>query len=418
MKNLTRRQLLKLGTAAGILGSGFSTAGILSANTSPSFKGREIAQAGNQIKNTEMKLNQSKVDELSKSFEKMIKDGLHPGAQLCVFYQGEPVIELASGLVSPGGRPVTNQTLYQIRSTTKTLSTIVMLMLYEKNRFAFEDPVAKHWPEFGKNGKQSITIAHIMSHSAGIPDGPMIPPDKLGDRKAVAAAVETMKPIWTPGTDNGYHAATFGWVLDELVYRWEGRNISRFLAEEVIKPLGLKNIFIGLPAQEFPRMAKMFVEGGVRERQDTRARFSDFLNTPEGMGLPLAWVGGVSTARDLAYLMNILAYEGTFASRTFFTGKTQEKATHPQNPPEVNDRRLTLPVRWGLGFMVGTTPRIYGDRPNPRVVGHAGGSACIAWADPDLKLTVAFLSNRMTGLNIAFDRFGEIANRVHACLKI
>ena len=385
---------------------------------SPSFKDRDLIQPGNQIKITEMKLNSSKLNELTLSFEKMIKDGLHPGAQLCVYYQGQPVIELAGGLDSPGGRPVTNQTLYQIRSTTKALATIAMLMLYEKHRFAFEDPVAKYWPEFGARGKQSITIAQVMSHSAGIPDGPMIPPDKMGDRKAIAAAVEALEPIWTPGTANGYHAATFGWILDELVYRWEGRNISRFMDEEVIKPLGLKNIFIGLPPREFPRMAKMFVEGGVRERQDTRARFSDFLNTPEGMSLPLAWVGGVATAGDLAYLMNILAYEGTFSSRTFFTKQTQEKATRPQNPPEVNDRRLTLPIRWGLGFMLGTTPRIYGDRLNPRVVGHAGGSACIAWADPDLRLTVAFLTNKMTGMNIAFDRYREIGNKVYECLKV
>lgn len=385
---------------------------------SPSFKDRDPIQTGNQNKITEMKLNASKVKELTQSFEKMIKDGLHPGAQLCVCCQGQPVIELAGGLDSPGGRPVTDQTLYQIRSTTKALATIAMLMLYEKHRFAFEDPVARYWPEFGARGKQSITIAQVMSHSAGIPDGPMIPPDKMGDRKAIAAAVAAMDPIWPPGTANGYHAATFGWILDELVYRWEGRNISRFVAEEVIKPLGLKNIFIGLPPREFPRMAKMFVEGGVRERQDTRARFSDFLNTPEGMSLPLAWVGGVATAGDLAYLMNILAYEGTFASRTFFTKETQAKATRPQNPPEVNDRRLTLPIRWGLGFMLGTTPRIYGDRLNPRVVGHAGGSACIAWADPDLRLSAAFLTNKMTGMNIAFDRYREIANKVYECIKI
>lgn len=387
-------------------------------NPSSSFKDRDLIKTVNQNKISEMKLNSSKLNELSRSFEKMIKDGLHPGAQLSVYYQGQPVIELAGGLDSPGGRPVTNQTLYQIRSTTKALATIAMLMLYEKHRFAFEDPVAKHWPEFGAKGKQSITIAQVMSHSAGIPDGPMIAPDKMGDRRAIAAAVEALEPIWTPGTANGYHAATFGWILDELVYRWEGRNISRFVDEEVIKPLGLKNIFIGLPPREFPRMAKMFVEGGVRERQDTRARFSDFLNTPEGMSLPLAWVGGVATAGDLACLMNVLAYEGTFASRTFFNQQTQEKATRPQNPPEINDRRLTLPIRWGLGFMLGTTPRIYGDRLNPRVVGHAGGSACIAWADPDQRLSVAFLSNKMAGMNVAFDRYREIGNKVYECVKI
>ena len=418
MEKLSRRRFLCLGAASGLLALEFPARLGLGADNSSLRREQEMSQTLNQRKKFEGKISQSKVNELTLSFEKMIKDGLHPGAQLCVFYQGEPVIELAGGLDSPGGRPVTDQTLYQIRSTTKALATIAMLMLYEKHRFAFEDPVAKYWPEFGAKGKQSITIAQVMSHSAGIPDGPMIPPDKMGDRKAVAAAVEALEPIWTPGTANGYHAATFGWVLDELVYRWEGRNISRFMDEEVIKPLGLKNIFIGLPPREFPRMAKMFVEGGVRERQDTRARFSDFLNTPEGMGLPLAWVGGVATARDLANLMNILAYEGTFSSRTFFTKQTQEKATRPLNPPEVNDRRLTLPVRWGLGFMLGTTPRIYGDRLNPRVVGHAGGSACIAWADPDLRLSVAFLSNRMTGLSIAFDRYREIGNKVYECLIV
>ena len=203
----------------------------------------------NQKKKSGVKINSAKVSELSRVFEKMIEDGLHPGAQLCVYHRGEPVIDLAGGLDSPGGRPVTTQTLYQIRSTTKALATIAMLMLFEKGRFSFEDPVAKHWPEFGAKGKQSITIAHIMSHSAGIPDGPPIPPDKMGDRKAIAAAVEAMEPIWKPGSANGYHAATFGWVLDELVYRWERRNISRFMDEEVIKPLGLKNIFIGLPPQ-------------------------------------------------------------------------------------------------------------------------------------------------------------------------
>jgi CubicO group peptidase (beta-lactamase class C family) len=418
MSILNRRQLLKLGATSAILSLGIPAPYCLGTDHSSSKIDQNMTQAENQIKIPAMKLNPSKLNDLTESFEKMIKDGLHPGAQLCVYYLGEPVIELVGGLDSPGGRPVTPQTLYQIRSTTKALTTIAMLILFEKHRFAFEDPVAKYWPAFGNNGKQAITIAHIMSHSAGIPDGPMIPPDKMGDRKAVAAAVEAMKPIWTPGTANGYHAATFGWVLDELVYRWEGRNISRFIDEEVIKPLGLKDIFIGLPPREFPRMAKMFVEGGVRERQDTRARFSDFLNTPEGMGLPLAWVGGVSTARDLAYLMNILAYEGTFASRTFFTKQTQEKATQPQNPPEVNDRRLTLPIRWGLGFILGTTPRVYGDRLNPRVVGHAGGSACLAWSDPDLKLSVAFLTNKMTDMNTTFERFRLIGNKVYGCLNV
>ena len=415
MHDLTRRQFIKLGTAFGGLALGLPFIGCTHTNHSFIKKDREMSKNGNQSETGSV--NPAKLSELNQLFEKMIKDGLHPGAQLSVYLQGKLLIDLAGGLDAPGGRSITTETLYQIRSATKALATIAMMMIYEKGRFDFEDPVVKHWPEFGANGKQSITIAQVMSHSAGIPDGPMIPANKMGDRAYVAAAVEAMKPIWKPGSANGYHSATFGWVLDELVYRWEGRNISRFVDEEVIRPLGLKNIFIGLPPREFPRMAKMIVQEGVRQRQNMRARFSDFLNTPEGMSLPLAWVGGVATARDLTFLMNILAYEGTFANKTFFSRQTQKLFTKPRNKSGTIDRRLMMPVSWGLGFMVGTTPRIYGDRLNPRVVGHAGGSACIAWADPDLKLSVAFLTNKMTDMDTAWERYRMIANKVYECLS-
>lgn len=416
MKDLNRRQFIKIAASGAVaLGLPICCAGM---NQSTNKKDQEMPRDRNAKKNLEGRVDSIKLNELNQLFEKMIEEGLHPGAQLCVYHQGEPLINLAAGLDSPGGRPVTTETLYQIRSTTKALTAIAMMMIYEKGRFDYEDRVAEHWPEFGAHGKESITIAHIMSHSAGIPDGPMIPAAKMGDRNAVRAAVEAMKPIWPPGTANGYHAATYGWVLDELVYRWEGRNISRFMAEEVITPLGLKNIFIGLPPEEFPRMARMIVQEGVRQRQDTRARFSDFLNTPAGMSLPLAWVGGVATAGNLAYLMNLPAYEGAFADKKFFSPQTQEKVSRPRNKPDTIDRRLMLPISWGLGFMLGTTPRLYGDRLNPRVIGHAGGSACIAWVDPDLKLSVAFLTNKMTDMDTAWERYRMIGNKVYECLSV
>ena len=116
--------------------------------------------------------------------------------------------------------------------------------------------------------------------------------------------------------------------------------------------------------------------------------------------------------------MNIPAYEGNFTGRTFFSKKTQEKVSRPQNKPGTIDRRLRLPISWGLGFMLGTTPRIYGDRLNPRVLGHAGGSACIAWADPDAKLSVAFLTNKMIDMDTAWERYRLISNKIYECLSI
>ncbi len=365
-----------------------------------------------------VKVDPKELDELARLFSDMLKEGLHPGAQLALYRHGELVIELAGGMDGPPGNPVTTETLFQIRSTTKALATIVMLILHDHRRFSFEDTVAKHWPNFGQNGKELITIAQIMSHQASIPDGPLVPDEKLGDRAAVAAAIEATEPIWPPGSANGYHSRSFGWVLDELMYRWEGCTVSQFLKTVVTRPLGIGEVYIGLPEEEFPRMAKMVVEDRVRKEQPTRARFSDFLNTYEGIRLPLSWVGGVAKARDLANLMNLLAYEGNLNSSTYFSKETQKLASAPSNEASVVDRRLQWPMRWGLGFILGDTPHIYGTPPHPRAVGHAGGSgAAVAWADPDQRLAVAFLCNRMLGGTHKWERFKRIGDRVYAAMK-
>jgi CubicO group peptidase (beta-lactamase class C family) len=272
--------------------------------------------------------------------------------------------------------------------------------------------VAKHWPEFGANGKEKITIAHIMSHRAGIPDGPAIPPDKLGDRAAVAAAVAAMKPVWEPGTATGYHAATIGWVVDELVHRWEGKPLHEVLQAEILDPLGVHDVYLGLPREEYPRMAHMVVQDRVREHQPARARTSDFINTYEGVRLPLSWVMGVATARGLAHVMNILAYEGTFGGRIFFSPETQMLASTPTNEPGEIDLRVQYPTRWGLGFILGDTPDMYGTQPRPRAVGHGGGSAVVAWADPDQRLAVAFVCNHMvSGVMVEGKRVGGSTER-------
>ncbi len=330
-------------------------------------------------------------------FNQMIEEGLHPGAQLAVYHNGKLLLELAGGAMTPGGRPVTTETLFQIRSTTKALTTMVMMQAYERGRFEFDDPVARHWPEFAANGKGKITIAQILSHRAGIPDGPAMAADKFGQRQTVADAVAAMKPIWEPGSKNGYHAATIGWVCDELLYRWEGKAAPELLQRDVFDPLDLKNIFVGLPREQYARMARMDVYPEVREKQPERARFSDVLNTVAGIGLPLSWVAGVATARDLGRLMCVLADEGSFEGRCYFKPETQALMTRPTNAEGEVDQRLMAPVRWGLGFLLGAERSSFTTMPHPRAVGHSGGSASVAWADPEKRLAVAFLCNRMQG---------------------
>lgn len=380
--------------------------------------GRAVAAQPGSVRNQDDQMadrhgfRREGLDKVAAVFDEMLADGVHPGGQLAIYRGGDLVLELAGGVERPGGRAVTPSTLYQIRSTTKALTTMVMMQAYERGRFKFSDPVAKHWPEFAANGKGAITIAHVLSHQAGIPDGPVIPYAEMGNRRAVTQAVEAMTPVWPPGTANGYHAATIGWVSDELLRRWEGRGAGELLVRDILEPLGVDDVYVGMPRSEFPRMAKMVVEDGVRRRQPSRAQFSDFLNA-EGVGLPLAWVAGVANARSLGRVMCLPALRGEVAGRRYYAPETQAIVTAPTNPPGRNDLRLQQPIRWGMGFIVGDTPDMYGSTPRPKTIGHAGGGANIVWGDPEAKLAVAFLCNRMLNGAEANQRYRKLGDAIY-----
>ena len=142
----------------------------------------------------------------------------------------------------------------------------------------------------------------------------------------------------------------------------------------------------------------------------------DQLNTRIGISLPLAAANGVGTARSLAGLMNVLAFEGAYQGRIFFSTETLKLAGTPTNEPKEMDRRILWPVRWGLGFILGDTPHLYGRSVHPRAIGHAGGSANVAWADPERRLAVAFLCNRMLGGFKSWDRYFRVGKQMYAAV--
>ncbi|MFC1645756.1 serine hydrolase [Candidatus Omnitrophota bacterium] len=397
-----------------------------------------------EVSNSEI-INQEGYKKLKNEFRSMIEEGLHPGAQLAVYYDGELVIHLAGGVKGidgkkimtsaellewhasdnkgPGHEPVTFNTLYQIRSVTKIMATLVMMMFHDQGRLNFDDRVAKHWPEFAQNGKENITIAHILSHRAGIPFlshsllvETKVPRVIIGDRENIASAIEETTPVWKPGEKNGYHGMTIGMVPDEIVARLTGKfpPMGDILRKEVFEPLGLKDIYFGLPNSQYDRMAKMNV---LDPQTKNRKGGSDFLNSRKGIQNEMSWVGCVSTAKDLANFMNIFVYEGTYKGKKFFSKEVQKRASTPTNKAGEVDEILMKPMRWGLGFVLGDTKDFYGSTPRPRVIGHAGGGANVAWADPKNKLAVVFLCNGMKNRK-AMERYRRIGDGVYGALNL
>ena len=138
------------------------------------------------------------------------------GAAVSIWQDENPVLDLYGGFCDAGReKPWEPDTLVLVWSATKGIGSACVLHVLQEHRIGIDRIVAEFWPEFAQAGKEKITLAQLLSHQAGLCalDARV---DVL-DYSAVVRAIESQKPLWPPGTAHGYHARTFGFLLDELV---------------------------------------------------------------------------------------------------------------------------------------------------------------------------------------------------------
>lgn len=177
------------------------------------------------------------------------------GAAVAVYRDGRKVVDLWGGTRdvddASGTEPWRRGTAQVVRSATKGVAAAVPLLLHRRGELDLDAPVGEYWPEFKAHGKERVLVRHVLNHRAGLPvlDRPLTPEEALDPRRG-PAAVAAQAPVWEPGTDHGYHALTYGWLLDELVRRVSGgRGAGQWIADEIAGPLGL-DLWVGLPAAE------------------------------------------------------------------------------------------------------------------------------------------------------------------------
>ena len=136
------------------------------------------------------------------------EDYREAGAALAVYRQGECVIDLWGGPADAARtRPWQRDTLVNLWSTSKGVAAMAIARLVDRGALRYADRVASFWPEFAAAGKAEVTVAHILSHQAGLPGfAEPICLDDLYDQDLCAARLAAQAPLWEPGTANGYHA--------------------------------------------------------------------------------------------------------------------------------------------------------------------------------------------------------------------
>lgn len=358
-----------------------------------------------------------------------IDDGSHHGAAVAIRHRGRPVVDIWGGRRFRDGVEEAWQaeTMAVSFSTTKGVAATALHMVLERHGVDPDTPVASIWPEFGRNGKDAVTIRHCLCHEAGVPQirGEIADVSEMADWGAMRALMERLSPLWEPGTANGYHAVNFGWIVGELVERVDGRSLPRFLDEEISGPLDLDGLFIGTPPREHGRVAEVHGDEGEAGALATllppdhlllRALSPDgdipaFVNTKEGLEAVAPAFGGCFTARSLAAVYAALERGGTLDGTTLLGPATVAGAAAVQNTRP--DLVLIVPMHWRLGFMGGGS-MLSPVGPHREAFGHSGYGGSVAFADPRAEISMAIILDKLEVDLLGGERVRQV---VHAAIE-
>ncbi|MFF7869185.1 serine hydrolase domain-containing protein [Streptomyces qaidamensis] len=334
------------------------------------------------------------------------------GAAVAVYRDGRKVVDLWGGTKDiDGTAPWERGTAQVVRSATKGVAAAVLLLLHQRGQLDLDAPVGHYWPEFKARGKERVLVRHVLNHRAGLPvlDRPLTPQEALDPLKG-PEAVAAQAPVWEPGTDHGYHALTYGWLLDELVRRVTGQGTGEWLASQVTGPLGL-DLWLGLPESEAGRAGRVGrVEGaeptgGLRARPKrsvteayedpaslTRRAFAAISpfpdqNDPAYRASALPATNAMATADGLARFYATLIGDTAGATR-LFTPETVELARAEESAGP--DRVLVVGTRFGLGYMLhgSASPFL-----TPGSFGHPGRGGALGFADPETGIAFGYVTN-------------------------
>ncbi len=334
----------------------------------------------------------------------MIASGQETGLQVAAYHQGRRVIDAWAGIADAStGRRVNGDTLFTVFSTTKGIVCTAIHMLAERKLLAYDDTVARFWPAFAARGKKAVTIRHVLTHTAGVPQMPdSVTPEMLCDWDRICAAIADLPPLWEPGTLTGYHSYTMGWILGEVLRRVDGRSIARFVQDEICAPLGLHSLFLGIPDREEPRVAFLedapLPEGApVRTELSMRAAPAHLpasavlFNRPDIRRASFPAAGGIMSARAIARFYASLA-TGVDGVRLLPPDRV---ALIAREQTRERDQVIGLNIRKSLGyFLHGENGESISESPDS--FGHPGAGGSVGCADPFHGLAIGFTKTRLT----------------------
>ena len=364
-------------------------------------------------------LTQDDVDAIWRSVVRFYRQGLHPAIGICVRRGGRVVLDRTIGHLRGNGphdpedgprEIATPGTLFNLFSAAKSVTSMLVHLLDERNLLRLDDAVVEFIPEFGRHGKEWITIRHILTHRAGIPVVPdaKVDLELLADPGRILDLLCDARPVSPPGRRLAYHAITGGFILGEVVRRVTGRDVQTFLKDEVLDPCGFTDLRYGARPEDFPRVAVNAFTGLTPVfpvswllRRALGADVRDVVEISNDRRFLTALIPSgniLCTAEQACRFFQLLLDGGAIDGMRAFAPATVRRAVAEQTYFAF-DFTMWLPLGYGMGFMLGHDwASLYG--PNaPHAFGHIGFTNVLVWADPDRDIAVALLNSGKPMIN-------------------
>lgn len=353
-------------------------------------------------------------DGVRREMRRQIEEGIRPSVQVAIDWRGEVVFDEAVGA------DATTESNYVLWSSTKPLVAVALLQILEEGGAKLRDRVGKHIPEFATRGKESCTIAHLLTHRGGFPDSGR----RMNTLARVSrnwdealAAVYNMEAQWEPGADRGYHPTSSWFIVAELVQRLRGRPLWETLRDRVLDPAGIAPDGFCLGNPEV--LAEPPMKVSARSEKGAPAD-ADWWNQVETHRALIPGGNGVSRANQLVRFYRALLDGGRGSAGQLLSPETVRLATFPHVVGRI-DRTFLIDIPWGLGFhLKHVLPGLddCGRTATPGTYGHGGHFLVnTAWADPGKDLAACILSNGLTAPRVGTRAVVTLSQSIHDAVE-
>jgi CubicO group peptidase (beta-lactamase class C family) len=367
-------------------------------------------------------------DAVRAALARNLDSGEELGVSLVLDIDGEIVVDLWGGFRDEARTvPWSEQTITNVWSTTKTVTSLAALMLVDRGELDVDAPVARYWPEFAAQGKQDVLVRHVMSHASGVSglEQPAVVED-LYDWPRATSRMAAQAPWWPPGTASGYHALNYGHLVGEVVRRISGKTLKQFVAEEIAGPLGA-DFQIGAAESDWDRIADVVPppplpfdlaaldpDSPVVKTLTGPLVAAEVANTPGWRRADLGAVNGHGNARSVARVLSVIARGGEVDGVRLLGQDTIDLIFREQQ--NGIDLVLGVPLRFGIGYglpQLDILPWL----PDERICYWGGWGGSMIVMDVGRRMTLSYMMNKMGPGIIGSDRSAEYGQAIYDALS-